>query len=69
MDDSFVLQGGERLLRRDMVSFIHGPMRVKPGTCYLTDRRVVAEQISPLAGSLMTVSAIGRAIARKWVKP
>ena len=69
MSESFDLGAGERLLRKDIVSFVQGPMRVRPGTCYLTNRRVVAQSTSLLAGSLMAVSAIGRAIARKVVKP
>ena len=69
MSEVITLGAGERLLRKDMVSFVQGPMRVRPGTCYLTDQRVVAQSTSLLAGSLMAVSAIGRAIARKVVKP
>ena len=69
MSDSFALQAGEQLLRRDAASFVQGPMRVRPGTAYLTSRRVVAESTPLLVGTLSVLSAIGRAIARKVVRP
>ena len=69
MAPHLALQAGEELVRRDLVSFVSGPLRVRPGVCSLTTRRIVAEQRSLLGGALMAVSIIARNVVRKFSQP
>ncbi len=65
----FVLQSGEHLLRKDIVSFLQGTMKVQPGNCYITSRRIVTEKYSPVVRAFLTLSALGGWLKRKLVKP
>ena len=69
MAPNFALQAGEELVRRDLVSFVSGPLRVRPGVCYLTTQRIVAEHRSLLGGAMMAASIIARNLVRKFSKP
>ncbi len=65
---TITLLHGERVLRKDAVSFIRGSLQVRPGLCYLTNRRLIAESVSPAARALMAISPIGRLMEGKLVK-
>ncbi len=69
MAPNFALQAGEELVRRDLVSFVSGPLRVRPGVCYLTTQRIVAEHRSLLGGAMMAASIIARNLVRKFSQP
>ncbi len=62
---SLVLQPGETLLRRDMVSLVEGRIVKRVGTCFLTDRRIVVLSEPLLLGVAAVVAILMRVFLRK----
>ncbi|MCF6277839.1 MAG: hypothetical protein L3J16_03720 [Anaerolineales bacterium] len=65
MRSEFVLQAGEKLLRKDAVSLVEGKLVSRIGMCYLSDQRIAVLSEGLLVGAFGAVSVIVRTVLRK----
>ncbi len=65
MNEKLRLQPGEELLFQVPVSLVTGRLATRTGMCYLTNRRIVVDSETLIAGVSAGISILARAVLRK----